>query len=153
VYLSLHLYVFLMIVLLDSSSPLPQACLFQGTGLGSKAWIDTTTDLVCEEFRRSYASKDVDDDTDDDNDDDDSKGLVDKVRLFFWSSFVSDPLSSAVFRPLNNIFDNLPTLAPTLSDICDELEHYLSTDTKDVQDGLLWWHDRHAAYPCLSCMA
>ena len=52
-----------------------------------------------------------------------------------------------------NIFDNLPYLAPASSDIGDELDRYLATDTEDIRDGLMWWHERHATYPKLSCMA
>jgi hypothetical protein len=53
----------------------------------------------------------------------------------------------------NNIFDNLPTLAPTSSNIHNELNCYLATDTEDVCDGLLWWHKQCTTYPRLSCMA
>jgi hypothetical protein len=52
-----------------------------------------------------------------------------------------------------NIFDNLPDLAPTSVDHCDELNRYLSTDTEDVRNAILWWHERCATFPCLSCMA
>ena len=34
----------------------------------------------------------------------------------------------------------------------DELQHYLSTDAEDVKDGLMWWHERHVMFPCLSRM-
>lgn len=37
----------------------------------------------------------------------------------------------------HNIFDNLPDLAPVLSDVQDELDRYLSTDTEDVRDACL----------------
>jgi hypothetical protein len=53
----------------------------------------------------------------------------------------------------NNIFDNLPSLTSTTSDIRNELDQYLATDTEDVRDGLLWWHERRTTYPHLSCMA
>lgn len=53
----------------------------------------------------------------------------------------------------NNIFDNLPELAPVLSELHDELDRYLSTDTEDVRDGLSWWYERRATFPCLSRMA
>jgi hypothetical protein len=50
-------------------------------------------------------------------------------------------------------FDNLPNLAPISSDIHNKLKSYLSTNTKDVKDALLWWHDQWASFPSLSCMA
>ena len=53
----------------------------------------------------------------------------------------------------NIIFDNLPELAPVSPELCDELDQYLSIDMKDVKDGLLWWYERCATFPCLSHMA
>ena len=49
----------------------------------------------------------------------------------------------------NNIFENLPSLAPTLSNIGNELDHYLTADTEDVQDGLLWWPQETFYLPSL----
>jgi hypothetical protein len=60
---------------------------------------------------------------------------------------------SSVAASSTNIFNNLPYLAPASLDIGDELDCYLATDTEDVWDGLMWWHERHAAYPYLSHMA
>ena len=51
------------------------------------------------------------------------------------------------------MYDNLPDLATVSLDHHDELEHYLSMDPEDVRDGILWWHDRCATFPHLSCMA
>ena len=53
----------------------------------------------------------------------------------------------------NNIFDNLPELAPISMEISDELDHHLSTDMEDVRDGLAWWYEKCTSFPCLSCMA
>ena len=52
-----------------------------------------------------------------------------------------------------NIFDNLPDLAPALSDLLDELDCYLATDVEDVRDALMWWYERRATFPRLSRMA
>lgn len=52
-----------------------------------------------------------------------------------------------------NIFDNLPDLAPALSDLLDELDRYLATDVEDVRDALMWWYERRATFPRLSRMA
>jgi hypothetical protein len=53
-----------------------------------------------------------------------------------------------------NIFDDLPAFsAPGRSELRDELARYLSTDPEQVQDVLLWWHEKKAMFPCLSCMA
>lgn len=39
------------------------------------------------------------------------------------------------------MFDDLPVLAvPKPSELCDELEHYLSTDLEFVPDVLIWWY-------------
>jgi hypothetical protein len=35
----------------------------------------------------------------------------------------------------------------------DELDHYLMADVEKVKDGLMWWNERHTAFPCLSHMA
>jgi hypothetical protein len=53
-----------------------------------------------------------------------------------------------------NTFDNLPSLsAPTLKELRDELDRYLSTDPEHVTDVLMWWTERHSQYPRLSRMA
>ena len=39
------------------------------------------------------------------------------------------------------------------SSMDDELQHYLAADIEDVTDGLIWWYERHAIFPWLSCMA
>ena len=53
-----------------------------------------------------------------------------------------------------NIFDTLLALsAPKLSELCDELDSYLSTDPEHVIDTLAWWVGKHATYPHLSRMA
>ena len=44
-----------------------------------------------------------------------------------------------------NIFDNLPTLStPTLKELQDELDRYLSTDPELVTDVLMWWTERRS---------
>jgi len=52
-----------------------------------------------------------------------------------------------------NIFDNLPDLALAPSFERDELDRYLSVEVEDVKDGLIWWYERRASFPCLSHMA
>jgi hypothetical protein len=48
----------------------------------------------------------------------------------------------------SNIFDDLPALAaPKSSELRDELARYLSTDPEQVEDVLLWWHERASTYP------
>jgi hypothetical protein len=58
------------------------------------------------------------------------------------------------FLQIQNIFDNLPTLsAPKAKELRDELTRYLSTDPEQVDNVLLWWHERKSMYPHLSRMA
>jgi len=53
-----------------------------------------------------------------------------------------------------NIFDHLPALnALKAKELRDELARYLSTDPEQVDDVLLWWHERKSMYPRLSRMA
>lgn len=53
-----------------------------------------------------------------------------------------------------NIFDELPALsAPLKSDLCDELDRYLSTDPEHVTDALSWWYEKRSVYPRLHHMA
>jgi hypothetical protein len=80
-------------------------------------------------------------------------GSIDLVSIlsFLLHSLVT--YSPQSISSSNNIFDNLPELASALSDICDKLELYLSTDTEDIKDDILQWHERRATFPCLSCMA
>jgi hypothetical protein len=51
------------------------------------------------------------------------------------------------------MFDTLLSSSTQSSELCDEIDHYLSTDTEKVTDVLLWWFERCAMYPCLSRMA
>jgi hypothetical protein len=53
----------------------------------------------------------------------------------------------------NNIFDDLPDLAPVFPDTSDELDRYLMADVANVKDGLRWWNERRSAFLRLSCMA
>ena len=58
------------------------------------------------------------------------------------------------FLQMQNIFDNLPTLsAPKAKELRDELTRYLSMDPEQVDNVLLWWHERKIMYPQLSRMA
>jgi hypothetical protein len=58
------------------------------------------------------------------------------------------------FLQIQNIFDNLPALsAPKAKELLDELTGYLSTDPEQVDNVLLWWHERKSMYPHLSWMA
>ena len=58
------------------------------------------------------------------------------------------------FQLQGNIFDTLLALSvPKLSELCDELNSYLSTDPEHVIDALAWWVDKCTTYPHLSRMA
>ena len=58
------------------------------------------------------------------------------------------------FLQIQNIFDNLPALsAPKAKELRDELTRYLSTDPEQVDNVLLWWHERKTMYLQLSRMA
>jgi hypothetical protein len=98
-----------------------------------------------------------DNDNDDDNNNNNnnnnntSRGPFVNVSLIFVLICLIDCPSQS--SSSDNIFDNLPTLTPTSSDIHNELDHYLATDTEDVHDGLLWWHEQCTTYPHLSRMA
>jgi len=39
------------------------------------------------------------------------------------------------------------------SSMDDKLQRYLAADVEDVMDGLIWWYERRAIFPQLSCMA
>jgi len=52
------------------------------------------------------------------------------------------------------MFDNIPALAPPKpTDMGHKLGCYLNADVEHVIDALAWWHECHASYPHLSCMA
>ena len=52
------------------------------------------------------------------------------------------------------MFDNLPALImPALTELCGELDRYLSMDPEHVTDVLAWWYARRAIYPRLHRMA
>ncbi len=52
------------------------------------------------------------------------------------------------------MFDDLPTLlAPSSSELRDELDQYLSTDPEQVTDVCCWWYERRVEYPRLHHMA
>ncbi len=53
----------------------------------------------------------------------------------------------------SNFFNNLPDTTTSSSDDHDELDCYLATDMENVKDALMWWHERRATFPHLSCMA
>ena len=52
------------------------------------------------------------------------------------------------------MFDALPALAaPVPTELCNELERYLSTDIEHVTDPIRWWYERRTTYPHLHRMA
>ena len=52
------------------------------------------------------------------------------------------------------MFDHILDIPPPTSNTpSDELQRYLTADTEDVVDGLMWWHERCAMFPHLSRMA
>ena len=107
--------------------------------------------MVCKEFDCSYSPLAGVNNSDDDNNDAPNNSIdnvsISTLYSYFYLTHFLQPFST------DNIFDNLPSLALTASDIHNKLNWYLATDTEDVQDGLLWWHERCMLYPCLSHMA
>lgn len=75
--------------------------------------------------------------------------------------YISSPNTNVLFRQdttstceSENIFDDLPALiAPAATELCGELDRYLSTDPEHVTDVLAWWYARRAIYPRLHQMA
>ncbi|KIM51047.1 hypothetical protein SCLCIDRAFT_46451, partial [Scleroderma citrinum Foug A] len=93
-------------------------------------WIDTAQDLIRATYDSTYAPCHVQEDD----------------RSATESSTCAGEARST------NIFDNLPCLTkfrPIHG--CDKLDTYLTTGMEDVApgDGLKWWHEWHATYPCL----
>ena len=92
------------------------------------------------------------DDDDDDDDDDDMlpQSVSAKVRQCITTLHTYCLLISCRYKT----YDNLPALsAPKAKELCDELTRYLSTDPEQVDNVLLWWHERKSMYPHLSRMA
>jgi hypothetical protein len=93
-------------------------------------WITQAKQIVCDEFDRSYASLDAD-----------------------WAAPLPQIMQTQALKS-QNMFDNLPSLrAPEASKLCDELERFLSTDPKYIEDVLLWWYEHRHVYPRLHRMA
>jgi len=106
-------------------------------------WIQDACELVRREFDRSYVPALVIQGHRDDVHV--AKSLVSHSTLLF-------DLVVKLFQP-NNIFDNLPDLAPMSSDLGNELDRYMATDIEDVKDPLMWWYEHRKAFPLLSLMA
>jgi len=51
------------------------------------------------------------------------------------------------------MFNTILTFSAKYLEVHDEVNRYLSTDTENVSDVLLWWTECCAMYPCLSQMA
>ena len=68
-------------------------------------------------------------------------------------SFLSLLTTYFEIKVSNNIFDDLPDLAPVSSNTSDELDRYLMADVENIKDGLGWWNERRSAFPHLSRMA
>lgn len=58
--------------------------------------------------------------------------------------------SENIFEDLLSCSSSAPPANPAL---LSELDRYLSTETENVKDPLLWWVEKKAVYPCLSRMA
>ncbi|KAF7348841.1 Dimer-Tnp-hAT domain-containing protein [Mycena venus] len=102
-----------------------------------KAWIDTATDLVCEEFDAHYASAA-------DNDDGDGADAA--------SDVVSMSSSQVEFDDATNWLEDIPL--PNVSHVADELEEYLAQPTERTRVNLLcWWWEKCHVWPRLSRMA
>ncbi len=80
-------------------------------------------------------------------------GYVPLIFILYLSSHII-PQATAHLSKSDNIFDNMAALAaPESTELCDELDHYLSSDPEHVVDAVCWWHDHRVEYPCLSRMA
>jgi hypothetical protein len=111
------------------------------------SWIDTACQIVRDEFDRSYASLDIEELNENDV-------QMPEACLFFLFRIMFSMVTFQIpSDKSSNIFDNLPDLAPALSDLLDELDRYLATDVEDVRDALMWWYERRATFPRLSRMA
>jgi len=52
------------------------------------------------------------------------------------------------------MFDAMPALAaPRKTELCNEIDCYLSTDVEDVSHVFMWWQERRAMFPNLARMA
>ncbi|GBE82287.1 putative AC9 transposase [Sparassis crispa] len=98
-----------------------------------QSWINTTEELVREEFRCSYSMS---------GDKESGGGMQSPEQL------------ANIKNKNHNIFDHIPALvAPKHSELQNELDAYLSTDPEYVENFLTWWHRVCVTYPRLSRMA
>jgi hypothetical protein len=111
-------------------------------------WIATACQITGEEFSRSYLAKA-----------DDEHGIMAgdvetiKVSRIYYFFTISTRASSPI-QIGGNICDNLPALiAPKLTNLLDELDHYLAADPEYAENVLRWWYERRAMYLHLSRMA
>lgn len=51
------------------------------------------------------------------------------------------------------MFDTLLNAPTSSTEVREEIDRYLDTDTDVVDNPLLWWWERRSMYPCLSRMA
>ncbi len=112
------------------------------------SWIADARKLVRDEFDRKYKRLMVDIVVVEDGQKD--SNMVRALLLFYLA------LSHSVLQSLasDNVFDNLNTLKKAKrTDLRDDLERYLSTDTEVTNDPLMWWKEKESMYPCLSRMA
>ena len=71
--------------------------------------------------------------------------MFDNVTLSGTHEFLQGP---------SNIFNVLPLLAaPKPTELCDELDRYLSTNPEHTANVLGWWYERCGTFPQLSHMA
>ncbi|PPQ93512.1 hypothetical protein CVT25_005213 [Psilocybe cyanescens] len=96
------------------------------------SWIQAAHDIIWEEYEHSYKLDNILGDDDDD---------------------VAANNEHSVSSMSTNIFDNLPDLSPTSSELSDELDRYLASDVEGAKDMLMWWYEKLGVYPCLSRMA
>jgi hypothetical protein len=66
---------------------------------------------------------------------------------------VKHPSKEKQEKKKQNMFDTILMSSTKSPEAQDEIDRYLSTDTENVQDVLLWWSERRAMFPCLSRMA
>ncbi|PIL29407.1 hypothetical protein GSI_09459 [Ganoderma sinense ZZ0214-1] len=127
-------------------------------------WQKNTWELLKEEFKRVYkgsgASKNQDDEHDgpepEEIEDDDGCEASSSNNEHLKSSGEDDGSDEDDFDVPDdeNIFNALVSITRLrVLEKGDELERYLSIPIEDTANPLLWWADRRALYPCLSCMA
>ena len=114
-------------------------------------WIDTARQIVQDEFKHSYKGSpaaNLTTSTSHAEHNSESKKVC-------WILLISiGVLADSFIMKTTTIFDSLPVICtPKTTDLCDELDRYLSINPEHTVDVLLWWAKEKHLYLCLSCMA